>query len=540
MAGKDIQFGEEARNDLLDGIDQLAKVVGTTHGPRGRAVLIEKSFGSPTVSVDGATIAKEIELADKKANVGVQLVREVAKKQGDAAGDGTTTSILLAQRIFKESLKNVAAGTDAMGIKKGIDRGVRVVTEAMKGLGREVKGKADMARVATLAANGDSEVGKLIAEAMAKTGSEGAITVEEGQGIETTLEFVEGMQFDKGYQSPYFITSPETMDCVLEDCYILLHDKKISAANDLVGVLEKASAAKKPLLVIAEEVEGDALALLVINKLRGVINCCAVKAPGFGDRRKAMLEDLAILTGAQVVTEDAGMQLESVELDALGSAKRVTVDKDNTTVARGAGKKADVEARKGQLKGMIETTTSDYDREKLEERLAKLTGGVAIIKVGANTEAAMKEKKERVDDAVAATRAAVEEGIVPGGGIAYLRAAGALGEEKTKDQAEKVGLEVLGRALSAPVCQIAKNAGLDGEVVLEAVKEKEANWGFDALKGEYADMMETGIIDPLKVTRLAVENAASIASLMVSAQAVVSKLPEKPKPPSPESEEDMY
>ena len=540
MAGKDIQFGEEARNDLLSGIDQLAKVVGTTHGPRGRAVLIEKSFGSPTVSVDGATIAKEIELADKKANVGVQLVREVAKKQGDAAGDGTTTSILLAQRIFKESLKNVAAGTDAMGIKKGIDRGVRVVTEAMKGLGREVKGKADMARVATLAANGDSEVGKLIAEAMAKTGSEGAITVEEGQGIETTLEFVEGMQFDKGYQSPYFITSPETMDCVLEDCYILLHDKKISSATDLVGVLEKASAAKKPLLVIAEEVEGDALALLVINKLRGVINCCAVKAPGFGDRRKAMLEDLAILTGAQVVTEDAGMQLESVELDALGSAKRVTVDKDNTTVARGAGKKADVEARKGQLKGMIETTTSDYDREKLEERLAKLTGGVAIIKVGANTEAAMKEKKERVDDAVAATRAAVEEGIVPGGGIAYLRAAGALGEEKTKDQAEKVGLEVLGRALSAPVCQIAKNAGLDGEVVLEAVKEKEANWGFDALKGEYADMMETGIIDPLKVTRLAVENAASIASLMVSAQAVVSKLPEKPKPPSPESEEDMY
>ena len=540
MAGKDIQFGEEARNDLLSGIDQLAKVVGTTHGPRGRAVLIEKSFGSPTVSVDGATIAKEIELADKKANVGVQLVREVAKKQGDAAGDGTTTSILLAQRIFKESLKNVAAGTDAMGIKKGIDRGVRVVTEAMKGLGREVKGKADMARVATLAANGDSEVGKLIAEAMAKTGSEGAITVEEGQGIETTLEFVEGMQFDKGYQSPYFITSPETMDCVLEDCYILLHDKKISAANDLVGVLEKASAAKKPLLVIAEEVEGDALALLVINKLRGVINCCAVKAPGFGDRRKAMLEDLAILTGAQVVTEDAGMQLESVELDALGSAKRVTVDKDNTTVVGGAGKKADVEARKGQLKGMIETTTSDYDREKLEERLAKLTGGVAIIKVGANTEAAMKEKKERVDDAVAATRAAVEEGIVPGGGIAYLRAAGALGEEKTKDQAEKVGLEVLGRALSAPVCQIAKNAGLDGEVVLEAVKEKEANWGFDALKGEYADMMETGIIDPLKVTRLAVENAASIASLMVSAQAVVSKLPEKPKPPSPESEEDMY
>ena len=540
MAGKDIFFGEDARAELLAGIDQLAKVVSTTHGPRGRAVLIEKSFGSPTVSLDGATIAKEIELKDKRENVGVSLIKEVAKKQSDAAGDGTTTAICLAQNVFKESLKNVAAGTDAMAIKRGIDHGVRVAVDAMKAMSRPVKGKGDLARVATLAANGDKQVGNLIAEAMEKTGIEGAITVEEGKGIETTLDFVEGMQFDKGYLSPYFVTDFESMEAVLEDCFVLIHDKKISAAKDLIGVLEKCAAAKKPLLVLAEDIEGEALALLVINKMRGVMTSCAVKAPGFGDRRKAMLEDLAILTGGKVVTEDAGMKLEDVDTDALGRAKKVTVDKDNTTVAEGGGKKADIQARIDQVKRTIASTTSDYDREKLEERLAKLTGGVAVIQAGANTEAAMKEKKERIDDAVAATRAAAEEGIVPGGGVAYLRAADAVAKVKLKDHEEQVGIEVLVRALSAPVRQIARNAGEDGEVVLEKVKSLKETEGFDAIKLDYVDMIEAGIVDPLKVTRLAIENAASIGSMLVSTQAVVCKLPEKPKPETPEEQDDMY
>jgi len=540
MAGKDIFFGEDARAELLAGIDQLAKVVGTTHGPRGRAVLIEKSFGSPTVSLDGATIAKEIELKEKRENVGVSLIKEVAKKQSDAAGDGTTTSICLAQNVFTESLKNVAAGTDAMAIKRGIDHGVRAAVDAMKGMSQPVKGKSDLARVATLSANGDKEVGNLIAEAMQKTGVEGAITVEEGKGIETTLDFVEGMQFDKGYLSPYFVTDFESMEAVLEDCFVLIHDKKISAAKDLVGLLEKSSAAKKPLLVIAEDIEGEALALLVINKMRGVMTCCAVKAPGFGDRRKAMLEDMAILTGGKVVTEDAGMKLEDLDTDALGRAKKVTIDKDNTTIAQGAGKKADIQARIDQVKRTIETTTSDYDREKLEERLAKLTGGVAVIQAGANTEAAMKEKKERIEDAVAATRAAAEEGIVPGGGVAYLRAADAAAKKKLGDQEEQVGIEVLARALAAPVRQIARNAGEDGEVVLQKVKSLSVAEGFDAITLDYVDMIEAGIVDPLKVTRLAIENAASIGSMLVSTQAVVCKLPEKPKPEAPEDHDDMY
>jgi chaperonin GroEL len=540
MAGKDIFFGEDARNELLAGIEQLAKIVGTTHGPQGRSVLIEKSFGSPTVSSDGATIAKEIELKEKRPNVGVTLIREVAKKQSDEAGDGTTTSICLAHNIFRESLKNVAAGTDAMAIKRGIDHGVRVAVEAMKKMSRPVKGKDDLTRVATLAANGDSEVGALIADAMSKTGVEGAITVEEGKGIDTALNFVEGMQFDKGYLSPYFVTNFDTMECVLEDAYVLIHDKKITAAKDLVGILEKCVAAKKPLLVVAEEIEGEALAVLVINKIRGILSCCGVKAPGFGDRRKAMLEDMAVLTGGRAVTEDAGMKLEKIGLNVLGRAKKVTVDKENTTLAQGAGKKSDIQARIDQVKRMIETTTSDYDREKLEERLAKLTGGVAVIEVGANTEAVMKEKKERVDDAVAATRAAAEEGVVPGGGVVYLRAAQALTKEKLQDQAEQVGLEVLKRALSAPVRQIARNAGENGEVVVEKVADLESNMGFDAVSREYVDMAKAGIIDPLKVTRLALENAASIGSMLVSAQAVVCKLPEKPKPEMPESEEDMY
>ena len=527
MAGKDIFFGEEARNELSAGIDQLAKIVAMTHGPKGRSVLIEKSFGGPTVSVDGATIAKEIEVESDRENVGVVLVKEVAKKQADAAGDGTTTSIVLAQSIFRESLRNIAAGADAMALKRGIDHGVRKAVETMKGISQEVKDKNEMARVATLAANGDSEVGDLIAKAVSKTGVDGALTTEESQGIETTLEFVEGMQFDKGYLSPYFINNPENMDVVLEDAYVLIHDKKISATKDLLGVLEQVGQSGKPLLVVAEDIESEALALLVINKVRGTANVCAVKAPGFGDRRKAMLDDMAVLTGGKVITEDAGMQLENIGLDVLGRAKRITVDKDNTTIARGAGKKAEIEARQNQTKKLIDATTSDYDREKLEERLAKLTGGVAVIHVGANTEAAMKEKKERVEDAISATRAAVEEGIVPGGGVAYLRASQALKKVKLSNKDEKTGVEILARALTAPTKQIASNSGQDGEVVVETVKGMGTNEGFDAVSESYVDMLKAGIVDPLKVARLALENASSIASLLVSTQAVICKLPEK-------------
>ena len=527
MAGKDIYFGEEARNELLSGINQLARVVGKTHGPKGRAVLLEKSFGGPTVSLDGATIAKEIEVEDRRENLGIHLIREVAKKQADAAGDGTTTSIILSQSIFSESLRNVAAGTDAMSIKRGIDHGVRVAIDAMKGIASDVEGRGDLTKVATLSANGDKAIGNIIGEALHKAGVSGAISVEEGQGLETTLEFVEGMQFDKGYLSPHFITDFASMETVLENCYIVLHEKKISAAKDLVGVLELCAEQNKPLLVVAEDIEGEALQLLVVNKIRGVVSCCGVKAPGFGDRRREMLQDMAILTGGEVITETAGMSLETAGADVLGRAKRVAVGKDDTTISRGAGKKEDIAGRLDQIRKLLDASTSDYDKEKLQERISKLSGGIATIQIGGSTESEVKEKKERAEDAVAATRAAAEEGVVPGGGIAYLRAAAAVADAKIKGAGEKVGLEILTRALAAPTNQIVSNAGRDGEVITEQLKEADTNQGFDAANGQVVDMLESGIVDPLKVTRLAVENAASIASLLVSTQAVICKTPEK-------------
>lgn len=527
MAGKDIYFGEEARNELLSGINQLAKVVGSTHGPKGRAVLIQKSFGGPTVSLDGATIAKEIEVEDRLENLGIHLIREVAKKQGDAAGDGTTTSIILAQHIFSESLRNVAAGTDAMSIKRGISQGVLVAVDFMKSIASNIEGKGELSKVATLSANGDKVIGNLIGEAFHKAGVKGAISVEEGQGLETTLEFVEGMQFDKGYLSPHFITDYASMESVLENCYIVLHEKKISAAKDLVGILEICAEQKKPLLVIAEDIEGEALQLLVVNKIRGVVNCCGVKAPGFGDRRREMLQDIAILTGGQVITETAGMSLATSGTDVLGRAKRVIVDKAVTTISRGAGKKDEIAGRLAQINKLLEVSTSDYDKEKLQERISKLSGGIATIKVGGSTEAEVKQRKERAEDAVAATRAAAEEGVVPGGGIAYLRAAAAVAKTKIKGIGEQIGLEILARALASPVRQIASNAGKDGELVAEQLKDAGTNQGYDAANDRFVDMIEAGIIDPLKVTRLAVENAASIASLLVSAQAVICKTPEK-------------
>jgi len=527
MAGKDIYFGEEARNELLSGINQLAKVVGKTHGPRGRAVLLEKSFGGPAVSLDGASIAKEIEVEDRRENLGIHLIREVAKKQGDVAGDGTTTSIILAQHIFSESLRNVAAGTDAMSIKRGIAQGVRIAIESMKSIATDVGGKAELSKVATLSANGDKAVGNLIGEALHKAGVNGAISVEEGQSLDTTLEFVEGMQFDKGYLSPHFITDFASMETVMENCYIVLHEKKISAAKDLVGILELCAEQNKPLLVIAEDIEGEALQLLVVNKIRGVVNCCGVKAPGFGDRRREMLQDMAIVTGGQVITETAGMSLETSGADVLGRAKRVTVDKDNTTISRGAGKKDEIGGRLDQISKLLDASTSDYDKEKLQERISKLSGGIATIKVGGSTEAEVKEKKERAEDAVAATRAAAEEGVVPGGGIAYLRAAAAIADAKIKGAGEKIGAEILTRALAAPTRQIASNAGRDGELIVEQLKEAAINQGYDAASDQIVDMIEAGIVDPLKVTRLAVENAASIASLLASTQAVICKTPEK-------------
>ncbi len=528
---KELRFDQDARNAILRGVNILADAVKVTLGPKGRNVILEKSFGSPTVTKDGVTVAKEIELEDKFENMGAQMVKEVASKTSDTAGDGTTTATVLAQAIYREGSKVVAAGANPMDVKRGIDMAVEEVVKELKKLSKPTKDQKEISQVGTISANNDETIGNIIAEAMNKVGKEGVITVEEAKGMETTLDVVEGMQFDRGYLSPYFVTDPEKMEAVLEDAYILLNEKKISNMKDMLPILEQIAKMGKPLLVIAEDVEGEALATLVVNKLRGTLKCCAVKAPGFGDRRKAMLEDIAILTGGRVISEDLGIKLENIKLNDLGQAKRIVVDKDNTTIVDGAGDKDDIEARVKQIRVQIEETTSDYDREKLQERLAKIIGGVAVINVGAATETEMKEKKARVEDALNATRAAVEEGIVPGGGVAYLRCLHALEKLKVEGD-QKIGIDIVKRALEEPIRQIANNAGQEGSVVCEKVKNEKGSFGFDAAKDEYADMIKAGIIDPTKVVRLALQNAASVASLMITTEALVAEKPEK-KPPYP-------
>src|SRR5262245_5437430 len=530
MAAKEIIFDEKARQAVLSGVQTLAKAVKVTLGPRGRNVVIDKKWGSPTITKDGVTVAKEIELEDRYENMGAQMVREVATKTSDVAGDGTTTATVLAEAIFREGLRNVTAGSNPMGIKRGIDKAVRAVVEDLKKLSKNVKDPKEIMQVATISANGDDEIGKIIADAMEKVGKDGTITVEEARSIDTTLETVEGMQFDKGYISPYFVTDKEGMEAVLEDCYILLYEKKLSNMKDLLPLLEKVAQKGKPFLVVAEDVEGEALATLVVNKLRGTLSACAVKAPGFGDRRKAMLEDIAILTGGKLITEDLGIKLENVKIEDLGRAKRVTVDKENTTIVEGVGKQSDITGRIALIKKQIEDTTSDYDKEKLQERLAKLAGGVAVINVGAATETEMKEKKARVEDALHATRAAVEEGIVPGGGVALLRTVPALEKlELTGD--EKIGANIVKRALEEPLRQIVNNAGLEGSVIVEHVKkEKKASTGFNVASEKYEDLFEAGVVDPTKVTRTARQSAASVASLLLTTEALVTEIPEKKKP----------
>ncbi len=524
---KMLSFGEEARKKVLEGVNILADAVKVTLGPKGRNVILDKSFGSPVITKDGVTVAKEIELEDKFENMGAQLIKEVASKTSDEAGDGTTTATVLAQAIIKEGVKVVAAGANPMDVKRGIDKAVEKVVEKLKALSKETKDKKEIAQVGTISANNDKEIGEIIAEAMEKVGKEGVITVEEAKGMETTLEIVEGMQFDRGYLSPYFVTDPERMECVLEDAFVLIHDKKISNMKDLLPILEQIAKAGKPFLLIAEDVEGEALATLVVNKLRGTLQCCAVKAPGFGDRRKAMLQDIAILTGGQVISEELGLKLENATLNDLGRAKRITVDKDNTTIVDGAGKKEDIEARIQQIRAQIEETTSDYDREKLQERLAKLVGGVAVISVGAATETEMKEKKARVEDAMNATKAAVEEGIVPGGGVSLLRCIDVLDEIEVENEDQRIGVNIIKKALEAPFRQIVTNAGLDASLLLEKVKNAKENEGFDAAKGELVDMLEAGIIDPTKVERLALQNAASVAGLMITTECLITDKPEK-------------
>src|SRR5881398_578538 len=532
MAGKLVLFSADARARVLRGVNILADAVTVTLGPRGRNVVLEKSWGAPTVTKDGVTVAKEIELADRFENMGAQMVKEVASKTSDVAGDGTTTATVLARAIFTEGAKLVAAGHDPMSLKRGIDKAVPAIIEALKKVSKETKGRDEIAQVGTVSATGDRAIGDMIAEAMEKVGKEGVITVEEAKGLETTLDVVEGMQFDRGYLSPYFVTDPDRMEAVLEDAYILIHEKKISAMKDLLPLLEQVARSGKPLLVIAEEVEGEALATLVVNKIRGTFACCAVKAPGFGDRRKAMLEDIAILSGGRMIAEELGLKLENVTLKELGRCKRIVVDKDNTTIIDGAGKKSDIEGRIKQIRAQIEETTSDYDREKLQERLAKLVGGVAVIRVGAETEVEMKEKKARVEDAMHATRAAVEEGIVPGGGVALLRAQSALDALKLEDE-EQAGVNIVRRALEEPLRWIARNAGQDGAVVIGKVKEsKDPNFGFNAATEEYSDMIAAGILDPAKVTRTALQNAASISALMLTTEALVSEIPEEEKAPA--------
>src|SRR5262245_15704541 len=530
MPAKEIIYSEECRQAILRGVNKLADAVKVTLGPRGRNVVLEKKFGSPTSTKDGVTVAKEIELEDPRENMGAQLVREVASKTSDVAGDGTTTATVLAQAIYREGVKAVTAGANPMDLKKGIDRAVEKAVEEIKKLSRTVGGKA-IAQVGTISANNDDTIGEIIAQAMEKVGKDGVITVEEARGMETSLEIVEGMQFDRGYLSPYFVTDAGRMECVLESAYILIHEKKISNMRELLPLLEQVAKGGRPLLIIAEDVEGEALATLVVNKLRGTLQVCAVKAPGFGDRRKAMLEDIAILTGGKCITEDLGIKLENIKIEDLGQAKKLTADKDNTTIVEGKGKRSDVEGRVKQIRAQIEETTSDYDREKLQERLAKLVGGVAIIKVGAATETEMKEKKARVEDAMHATKAAVEEGIVPGGGIALLRAVPALEKIKEKNEDIQTGINIVRRALEEPVRQITINAGYEGCIIVQQAKEKEKPaQGFDAYTGKWVDMFEAGIIDPTKVTRSALQNAASIAGLMLTTEALVHEIPEKEKP----------
>jgi chaperonin GroEL len=526
MAAKEIVFAQSARHSIATGLNILANTVKVTLGPRGRNVIIEKSWGSPTVTKDGVTVAKEIELEDKLANMGAQMVKEVASKTSDIAGDGTTTATVLAQAIYTEGSKLVAAGHNPMDIKRGIDAAVLKIVANLKDQAKPTKGKTEIAQVGTISANGDTLIGDILAEAMEKVGKEGVITVEEAKSMETTLDVVEGMQFDRGYLSPYFVTDAERMEAVLEDAYILIHEKKLSNMKDLLPVLEQVAKSGKPFIIIAEDIDGEALATLVVNKLRGTLHVCAVKAPGFGDRRKEMMKDIAVLTGGQAITEDLGVKLESLTLKDLGRAKRITVDKDNTTIVEGAGKKVEIEARVKQIRVQIEDTTSDYDREKLQERLAKLVGGVAVVKVGAATESEMKEKKARVEDALHATRAAVEEGIVPGGGVALIRALSALDGLKFDDD-RQYGINIIRRSCEEPLRQIANNAGVDGSIVIEKVKNGKGAFGFNAATEEYEDLVKAGVIDPTKVVRAALQNAASVASLMLTTEALIAERPKK-------------
>ncbi|HEY7679605.1 MAG TPA: chaperonin GroEL [Terriglobia bacterium] len=529
MAAKQIVKGEEARHHILNGVNALADAVKITLGPKGRNVVLDKKFGPPTVTKDGVTVAKEIELKHPLENMGAQMVREVASKTSDVAGDGTTTATVLAQAIFREGIKSVAAGANPMALKRGVDKAIEAATAEIKRLSKQISGDM-IAQVGTISANNDRTIGNIIAEAVKKVGKDGVITVEESKTMETALEVVEGMQFDRGYLSPYFVTDAERMECVLEDARILIHEKKISSMKDLLPLLEQIAKSGKPLLIIAEDVEGEALATLVVNKLRGTLQAAAVKAPGFGDRRKAMLEDIAILTGGQLISEELGFKLEDVKMDQLGRAKKVTIDKDNTTIVEGAGKHTAIEGRVKQLRTQIDETTSDYDKEKLQERLAKLVGGVAVIKVGAATETEMKEKKARVEDAMHATRAAVEEGIVPGGGVALLRASRALDKLKVSDEDEQIGISIVKRALEEPTRQISLNAGFEGAIVVEKVREnKDDEFGFNAETEEYQNLVKAGVIDPTKVTRLALQNAGSVAALMLTTEALVSEIPEEEK-----------
>ncbi len=530
MAAKQLIFDEQARQAILRGVQKLSKAVVATLGPKGRNVVIDKKFGSPTITKDGVTVAKEIELEDPYENMGAQMVREVASKTSDTAGDGTTTATVLAESIYREGLKFVTSGANPIGIQRGINKAVEAAVAHLDKITKKVKDKDEIRQVAAVSANWDFEIADKIAEAMDKVGKDGTITVEEAKSIETTLEVVEGMQFDKGYLSPYFVTNAETMEVKLEDAYILNYEKKISSLKDLLPLLEKAARSAKPLLIIAEEVEGEALATLVVNKLRGTLNVCAVKAPGFGDRRKAMLEDIAVLTGGKFISEDLGIKLESIELTDLGRAKSIVIDKENTTIVEGGGKSSDIQGRVNQIRRQIEETTSDYDREKLQERLAKLAGGVAVINVGAATETEMKEKKARVEDALHATRAAVEEGIVAGGGVALLRCVAAIEAVKTANEDEQIGVGIIKRSIESPLRALALNAGVEGSVIVDAVKKSKGNEGYNVATGEYEDLVKAGIVDPKKVTRSALQNAASIAGLLLTTECLITDLPEKDKP----------
>ncbi len=531
MAAKQLLFDEAARHALLRGVEKLARAVKATLGPSGRNVILDKKFGSPTITKDGVTVAKEIELEDAYENMGAQLIREVSSKTSDTAGDGTTTATVLAEAIYREGLKNVTAGANPTNLKRGIDKAVEVIVAEIAAISKKVKDSSEIAQVATVSANWDSNIGQIIADAMDKVGKDGTITVEEAKSIETSLDVVEGMQFDKGYLSPYFVTNAETLDVSFDGAYILIHEKKISSLKDLLPILEKIAKTGKPFLIIAEDVEGEALATLVVNKLRGTLQVCAVKAPGFGDRRKAMLEDIAVLTGGRLITDDLGIKLESLTLEDLGRAKRITIDKENTTIIEGEGKSADIQGRVGQIRRQIEETTSDYDREKLQERLAKLAGGVAVINVGAATETEMKEKKARVEDALHATRAAVEEGIVPGGGVALIRAQKALDSLKLSGD-EAIGAGIIRRAIEQPLRTLADNAGQEGALIVQEVKKRSGAEGYNVATGEYVDLIKAGVVDPAKVTRSALQNAASISGLLLTTEALITELPEKDKAPA--------